>query len=470
VSLVHSPIDGQVLADIPAASAGEIDKALDAARQAQTAWAATPPTRRGRALLGIADLIEAHAEELAAVESRNTGKTLVDTRREVARAAGAFRYYGGYADKVVGETIPVGPEYHTYTVPVPHGVALGIVPWNVPFFFAAKKIAPALAFGNAAVLKPAEETPMSALYLRGLLEQADLPAGLVQILTGGREVGAQLVADPRVDLIVFTGHTMTGKAIARSAADRLVPMVLELGGKSPQLVFEDADLDAAADAISLGIFASAGQMCIAGSRLLVQDSVHDELVARLVRDVERLRVGDPFEDATDVGPQITATQRDKTLGMLERATAESTVLAQSSVPTDARLSGGYFVPPTILADVAPDAEVIREEVFGPVLTVSRFSEEADALRQAADTDFGLAAGVWTSSVGRAHRVAHAVDVGTVWINTYRILSDLVPFGGVRMSGYGRENGSEAARLYTRSKSVWTALESGSPEGYRAAGR
>lgn len=470
MSLIYSPIDGERIGEIPASTPEEIDQALEAARSAQRTWAATPATSRGRVLMQIADLIESHAEELSSVESRNTGKTLLDTRREVARAAAAFRYYGGYADKVVGETIPVGPDYHTYTAPVPHGVALGIVPWNVPFFFAAKKIAPALAFGNAAVLKPAEETPMSALFLRDLLAQVDLPDGLVHILTGGREVGARLVDDPRVDIIVFTGHTETGKAIARAAADRLVPVALELGGKSPQLVFDDADLDTAARAISMGIFASAGQMCIAGSRLLVHDSVHDDLVGRLVREVERMRVGDPFDTATDVGPQITATQRDKTLAMLDRAQADASVLAQGQLPTEKRLAKGFYVPPTILGDVAPGAEVLTEEVFGPVLTVSRFADESDALAEAANTDFGLAAGVWTSSVGRAHRVAQQLDVGTVWINTYRVLSDLVPFGGVRMSGYGRENGSEAARLYTRPKSVWTGLVPGLPQGFRADGR
>jgi acyl-CoA reductase-like NAD-dependent aldehyde dehydrogenase len=266
---------------------------------------------------------------------------------------------------------------------------------------------------------------------------------------------------------VFTGHHTTGKAIARAAADHLVPVALELGGKSPQLVFDDADLDAALEGVLLGIFGAAGQMCIAGSRLFVHDAVHDEFVARLVARVEHLRVGDPRRDDVNVGPQTTAAQRDKSLAMIERALAEGAHrLAAAALPTDAALAGGYFVPPTVFADVEPEMSIMREEVFGPVLAVGRFSDERDALAKAQHTEFGLAAGIWTRDVGRAHRVAAALDVGTVWINTYRVLSDLVPFGGIGLSGYGREGGASAIELYTRTKSVWTSTAPGVPPGFR----
>jgi aldehyde dehydrogenase (NAD+) len=416
-------------------------------------------------LHGIAEAIEAAVDELSELESRNTGKILLDTRREVLRAAGTFRYYAGWADKVTGETIGVGPEYHAYTVQEPFGVVAGVIPWNVPFFFAAKKIAPARAFGNACVLKPAEETPLTALRLAGILDQSALPDGLVHVLPGGRDTGQALVADPHVDLIVFTGHHDTGKAIARSAADNLTPIALELGGKSPQVVFADADLDRAIDAIVLGLFASCGQMCIAGSRLVVHKSVAKEVVGRVAERVRQLRVGDPFDSTTDVGPQITRVQQQKTLEFIEETKDRARLVAQAPVPTEDRLRGGFYVPPTIFDEVEPGARVLREEVFGPVLAVSSFADDDEALRLADDTDFGLAAGVWTSDIARAHRFAHEVRAGTVWINTYRVLSDLVPFGGIGLSGYGRENGTEAARLYLRPKSVWTSLTPQTPAGY-----
>ena len=463
--IVYSPIDGSVLEELPLSSVEEVEAGIGAARAAQVEWARRPPTERGRLIARVADLIEARADEIAEVESRNTGKLLVDTRREVIRAAGSFRYYGGWADKVVGEMIPVDQDHLIYTSPEPFGVAAGIIPWNVPFFFAAKKIAPALAFGNACVLKPAEDTPLTALLLKELVVAAGIPADLVQVFVGGRDVGAAIVSSPNVDLIVFTGSDATGKAIARSAADRLVPVAMELGGKSPQIVFADADLDRAADAIAIGVFATAGQMCIAGSRLVVHKSVHKPLLERLTERVRALKVGNPFDHGTNVGPQITALQRDKTLQFIDETAKIGRVVAQAAMPTDAALAGGYYVPPTIFDDLPPDARVLRDEVFGPVLAVTTFESDDEAVALANSTDFGLAAGVWTSDIGRAHRTAAAVRAGTVWINTYRVLSEMVPFGGVGLSGYGRENGTEAARLYTRPKSVWTSLAPGAPKGF-----
>ncbi|MGW0504932.1 aldehyde dehydrogenase family protein [Micromonospora sp. NPDC003241] len=466
---VVSPIDARVLARVAPAAPEEVHAAVRAARAAQPAWARRTGSERGRILHAVADLIEAAVEELAEIETRNTGKILSDTRREVRRAAGSFRYYAGWAEQVRGETIPVGVEYHTYTVPEPHGVVAGVIPWNVPFFFAAKKIAPALAFGNACLLKPAEETPLTALRLAGLLAEAGVPEELVAVLPGGRETGAALVSHPDVDLIVFTGHHDTGRAIARAAAEHLTPVALELGGKSPQVVFGDADLDRAVDAVVLGVFASCGQMCIAGSRLVVHESVYDEVLDRVAERVRGLRVGDPFDDDTDLGPQITSAQRDKTAQFIAETRAAGRLVAQAALPDDERLRDGFYVPPTVFDRLDAQARLLREEVFGPVLAVSSFRDDAEALRLADDTDFGLAAGVWTADIARAHRFAGQVRAGTVWINTYRVLSDLVPFGGVGLSGYGRENGTEAARLYLRPKSVWTSLTAGTPQGYGLGG-
>ncbi|WCN78667.1 aldehyde dehydrogenase family protein [Micromonospora sp. LH3U1] len=466
---VVSPIDARVLTRVASTSPAEVDAAVRAARAAQPAWARRTGSDRGRILHAVADLIEARLDELAETETRNTGKILSDTRREVRRAAGSFRYYAGWADQVRGETIPVGPEYHTYTVPEPHGVVAGVIPWNVPFFFAAKKIAPALAFGNACVLKPAEETPLTALRLGELLTEAGLPDGLVRVLPGGRETGAALVSHPDVDLIVFTGHHETGKAIARAAAANLTPVALELGGKSPQILFPDADLDRAVDAVILGVFASCGQMCIAGSRLVLHESIYDEVLDRVAERVRALRVGDPFDEQTDLGPQITAAQRDKTVAFIAESTGAGRLVAQAALPDTERLRNGFYVAPTVFDRLDDDARLLREEVFGPILAVSSFRDDAEALRLANDTEFGLAAGVWTADIARAHRFAGQVRAGTVWINTYRVLSDLVPFGGVGLSGYGRENGTEAARLYLRPKSVWTSLASGTPQGYGMGG-
>lgn len=462
--IVYSPIDGSVLREHPVASVEDVATGIDAARAAQVEWARRPATERGRVLARVGDLIEARAEEIATLESRNTGKLLADTRREVMRAAGSFRYYGGWADKVVGEMIPVDQDHLVYTSPEPYGVAAGIIPWNVPFFFAAKKIAPALAFGNACILKPAEDTPLTALLLKELLLEAGIPDDLVHVFVGGRAVGEAIVAGG-VDLIVFTGSDVTGKAIARSAAETLTPVAMELGGKSPQVVFPDADLDRATDAITLGVFATAGQMCIAGSRLVVHKDIHKPLLDRLAERVTSLTVGDPFAPGTNVGPQITSLQRDKTMEFIEETAKIGRTVAQSKLPTDPSLTNGFYVPPTIFDDLPPDARVLREEVFGPVLAVTVFETDDEAVEIANRTDFGLAAGVWTSDISRAHRVAAAVRAGTVWINTYRVLSELVPFGGVGLSGYGRENGSEAARLYTRPKSVWTSLTPGPPRGF-----
>ncbi|MER5771842.1 aldehyde dehydrogenase family protein [Streptomyces sp. NPDC001985] len=461
---VVSPIDGEVLGQVERMDATAVDQAYGTARKALEEWRKVPSERRGRILLRIAGLLEDRVEEFARTETLNTGKPLKDTRREAGRAAACFAYYGGLADKVTGDTLDVAGPFHTYTRREPYGVAVGVIPWNVPYVFAAKKIAPALAFGNVSLLKPAEETPLTALMLAGVLAEAGLPEGMAQVLTGGAETGRALVSDPRADLIVFTGADATGRVIARAAAEHLTPVAMELGGKSPQIVFADADLDAALASVLLGAFSATGQMCIAGSRLLVQREVYETFVARLTGAVAGLRVGDPRDPRTQVGPQVTPGQRDKTLAMIRAGLDEGATLAAEAVCPGPE-SGGFYVPPTLFTGVDPGMRVMREEIFGPVLAVLPFSTEEEAVELAHATDFGLAAGVWTTDLGRAHRMAHRLRAGTVWLNTYRMLSDSVPFGGVDRSGYGREGGPDAVRLYTWTKSVWTSTEPGIPPGY-----
>lgn len=471
MTLIRTPITGEGIGEVAAVSPDDLDAAFGAAQAAAPVWRAVPPTERGRLLVEVGRRMRASIGKVAEVETLNTGKLLADTTREAERAAGCFEYYGGYADKVVGSVISVPGPFHTYTVREPYGVVAGVIPWNVPYFFAAKKIAPALAFGNVSLLKPALETPLTALLLAdivtGVLTEAGLPAGIVQVLPGGGELGRALVSDPRTDLVAFTGSDRTGASVGAAAAAHFAPAALELGGKSPQLVFADADLDAAVAGVTEGIVGSCGQMCIAGSRLYVQQAVYAEFLDRLADRIRSLRVGDPRVAHTQVGPQVTRAQADKTAEFIAQGRTDGgRLIAQADLPDDPELSGGYWVPPTVLAGVDTGSSLLQEEVFGPVLAVAPFADEADAIELAHRTRFGLAAGVWTGDPGRAHRVAAALRVGTVWVNTYRVLSDMVPFGGVGASGYGREGGAEAVGLYTWTKSVWLSTTPGIPPTYQ----
>lgn len=455
---IFSPIDGSVIARIPETSPADVRSAIEAARSAFAEWSVRSPIERGRILRRVGQRMLEREEELAQLEARNLGAPYAASLAMVRRAAGSFVYFGELADKVTGDVIPVEGEYLTYSMREPHGVVAAIVPWNAPIIFATKKLAPALAFGNACLLKPSPETPLTALLLEEIMREARLPEGLARVLPGGRATGKALTGDPRISLIVFTGHDATGKAIAGAAAQNLVPTALELGGKSAQLVFADAPARRVVDGLVSGVFGNTGQACIAGSRILVERGFSDELFRRLAERTRSIITGDPLTPATELGPQTTAAQMEKTNRMIREAVeAGATVLAQGELPAEPELAAGYFVRPTLLTDVSSEMAIMREEVFGPVAAVTTFADEAEAVALANDTEYGLAAGIWSSNAARVHRVAAALRAGTIWVNTYGVISDRVPFGGVGRSGYGREGGQAAVELYTRLKAVWTSL-------------
>ncbi|MCG2623440.1 aldehyde dehydrogenase family protein [Arthrobacter sp. I2-34] len=459
-STIYRPSTGEAYDAVPVTSLGELDEVFARARAGFEAWKKVSGTEKAKLLFKLADRLEELVEEFARIEARNTGKAIRETRAEAIRMPGTVRYWAGWADKLLGTSIPVGPDFHTYTVREPYGVVAGIVPWNVPYAFATRRVAPVIAMGNVVVLKPAEETPLTALKLAEVCREVGIPDGVVQVVTGAGDVGAAMVSHPQTDLVLFTGFHETGKIIARAAADNLTPTIQELGGKSPNIVFEDADIEEALDAAMVSVFSSTGQMCFAGSRLLVQESIHDDFVARLADRVKALKVGDPEEEDTKVGPHVTARQRDKTLQMIQAGIDEGAVVAAQSELPGGELAGGFFAPPTIFTNVTPDMTIVQEEIFGPVMSVFKFKDEAEALQIANDTKFGLAAGVWTSDLSRAHRMAQGIHAGRIWVNTYRVINDMVPGGGYGQSGYGAEGGTETLNALTRSKSVQIALNPG----------
>ena len=456
------PSTGERLAVCAAAGSEDVDRAVRAATDALAGpWGSMTGSERTRLIWRLADLIERDAEPLAQLETLDNGKPIaLAANDDLPQAIEMFRYFAGWATKIEGETIPVstGTHYFNYTLREPVGVVGQIIPWNYPLLMAAWKLAPALASGNAIVLKPAEQTPLSAVWLAGLIAEAGFPDGVVNVLTGdGPGAGAPLAAHAGVAHVAFTGSSEVGREIVRASAGNLKSVSLELGGKSPNVIFADADIEGAIEGARDAIFYNMGQDCAAGSRLFIESSVYDDVVTGLAQQAKRLKIGAGFDEGVDQGPLVSAEQRDKVLGFLEGNAEDGVrVVAGGGAPFDAGspLANGYFVQPTVLVAAGNDHRVAREEIFGPVVAAIPFHDTDDAILQGNDTRYGLGAGVWTGDVGKAHRVARALQAGSVWINCYNVYDPASPFGGYKESGFGRDMGRHVLESYTRVKSVW----------------
>jgi betaine-aldehyde dehydrogenase len=453
---VINPADGSLLARVPEASAADVQQAAAAARRAfdEGPWPRMAARERGTVLFKVAEAIRARAAEFAEIDTRNMGKPIVEAEFDVADAAHCFEYYAGLASKIHGETLEVPDNALSMVVREPVGVVGQIIPWNYPLLMAAWKLAPALAAGCTTVLKPAEQTPMSALKLAEILQDLDVPAGVVNVVTGdGPTAGAALVADPRVDKIAFTGGVDTGRLVIKGAADTVKRMSIELGGKNPNIVFADADFEAAVDGALFGAFANQGEVCSAGSRLLVQRSVYDRMIEALATKVERVTLGDPMNRDTKMGPLVTREHRQKVLDYIHIGRTEGRLIAGGGAPRSAALERGFSVAPTIFVDVNNRARIAQEEIFGPVLVVIPFDDEAEAVRLANDTPYGLAGAVWTRDVFRGIRVLKQIRAGILWLNTYHPTYNEAPWGGYKQSGFGRELGSYGLEHYLETKQI-----------------
>ncbi|MDP2306741.1 MAG: aldehyde dehydrogenase family protein [Pseudomonadota bacterium] len=454
-----NPATGEVLAELARGDRADVDLAVASARRAFPPWARTDPNERQRILWKCGEAILANLEALARLETLDTGKPITNARTiDVPRTADTFFYFAGWATKLTGETIPVRGPFLTYTVREPLGVIAAIIPWNFPLLLAARKIAPALAAGNTVVLKPPEEASLSCLELARILAEAGLPPGCLNVVTGhGEEAGAALVAHPDVAKISFTGGTDTGRLIMRNAAATLKRVSLELGGKSPNIVFQDADVKSAAKNAIGAAFYNQGELCTAGTRLLVQRSIHDEVLDIVVSGARAMVPGDPLDPATTMGPLVSEVHHRRVLGYIAQGDAEG---ARREV--GGRHAGsngcdqGWFVAPTVYSGVTPEMTIAREEIFGPVLSVIPFDDVEDAARIANASEFGLAAGIWTRDITRAHSLAARLQAGTVWINTYNRFDAASPYGGMKQSGFGRENGRAVLDEVTQVKTVWVA--------------
>ncbi|HLZ24807.1 MAG TPA: aldehyde dehydrogenase family protein [Ktedonobacterales bacterium] len=455
------PATGETLAVVASAQAEDIDRAVQAAKRAfrQAPWARINPSERGRVLFKIGQLIRDHADELARVEAQDVGKLLVDAKNEILLCASLFEYYAGAADKILGEALQSGPDKWAYVLREPLGVVGAIVPWNYPLPLASLKVAPALAMGNAVVLKPAEEAPLTCLMLGQLALEAGVPAGLFNVIPGfGSVAGEALIHHRDVAMIAFTGSTEVGRKIMHAAADRIAHVELELGGKSPQIIFPDANLDAALQGVAVGLFKNAGQDCCAGSRVFVHQAIFTEVVDRLSAIARAQQVGNPLDPGTTMGPLISQRQCQRVHHYVETAVAQRAKVLEGGKPLfDGGEHHGNFYAPTVITEVTPEMTIFQEEVFGPVGILMPFHDEAEAIALANDTPYGLAAALWTQDLSTAHRVAHQIEAGMVWINEYYAHEMVLPFGGYKQSGVGKDYSMHALEAYSQLKEVAVRL-------------